>query len=196
MRSEPWLTRWWPRIVTGECRVAFDIGANAGEWSRLLAPHFGSVVAVEPDDRQHVEAGGHGNVIVEQAAVYSYSGPGTLWQRTSTLQSCVSDAHPIGDAGRPVDTVCIARVRFVTLDELLHQHGEVDFVKIDIEGAEVEALRGARNSRWRSTRWLIESHNMTEAVLLELHRIGFDNAEIIRHPAADAAPGHEWIWCS
>jgi len=196
MRSEPWLAGWWPRIVAGQCRVALDVGANSGEWSRLLAPYFGTVVAVEPDDRQQVDDGGHDNVIVEQAAVYSYSGPGTLRQRTSTLQSCVSDSHPIGDAGRPVDTVCIATVRFVTLDDLANKHGNVDFVKVDIEGAEVEALRGARNPRWRSVRWLIESHNMTEAVLLELARMGFESAEIIRHPASDAAPGHEWIWAS
>jgi hypothetical protein len=35
---------------------------------------------------------------------------------------------------------------------------------------------------------------MTDAVCLELARIGFQRVEIIRHPSQDAAPGHEWIW--
>jgi len=195
MKSEPWLAGWWPQIISRQCRTAMDIGANAGEWSQLLSPHFETVVAVEPDDRQHVEAADLcGNVIVEPCAVYSHSGAGTLRQRTSTLQSSVADIHPIGDAGKNVDVVCIARVPFVTLDELLAKYPTVDFVKLDIEGGEVEALRGARLQHWASVRWLIESHNMTEAACLELARIGFQRVEIIRHPSQDAAPGHEWIW--
>ena len=195
MKSEPWLANWWQEIIAGQCRTALDIGANAGEWSQLLSTPFETVVAVEPDDRQHVDAADTcPNVIVERAAVYSHSGAGTLRQRTSTLQSSVADAHPIGDAGRNVDVVCISRVQFVTMDDLLAKYPTVDFVKLDIEGGEVEALRGARLQHWAGVRWLIESHNMTDAVCLELARIGFKAVDIIRHPSPDAAPGHEWIW--
>jgi FkbM family methyltransferase len=195
MKSEPWLANWWQEIIAGQCRTALDIGANAGEWSQLLSAQFQTVVAVEPDERQHVDAADTcPNVIVERAAVYSHSGAGTLRQRTSTLQSSVADAHPIGDAGRNVDVVCISRVQFVTMDDLLAKYPTVDFVKLDIEGGEVEALRGARLQHWAGVRWLIESHNMTDAVCLELARIGFKAVDIIRHPSPDAAPGHEWIW--
>jgi hypothetical protein len=49
MNSEPWLGCWAELIGVGG--VAYDIGANAGEWTRWLKDRFASVVSLEPDDR-------------------------------------------------------------------------------------------------------------------------------------------------
>ena len=42
MISEPWLGCWAELIGVGG--VAYDIGANAGEWTRWLKERFASVV--------------------------------------------------------------------------------------------------------------------------------------------------------
>ena len=51
--SEPWLSEFQERALDGERRVAIDIGANRGEWTRWMAEHFDHVIAVEPDPRAY-----------------------------------------------------------------------------------------------------------------------------------------------
>jgi len=111
MQSEPWLEPLAGAITSGQCRTALDVGANDGEWSLWLASRFERVVAVEPDDRCHNRATDHAvNIIEEHCAVGAATGAGVLRQRTSTLQSSLLDVHPVGDAGRDVNVICISRV--------------------------------------------------------------------------------------
>jgi FkbM family methyltransferase len=197
MYSEPWLAPLAGAITSGQCRTALDVGANDGEWSLWLASRFERVVAIEPDDRCHNRATDHAvNVIEEHCAVGAKAGAGVLRQRVSTLQSSLLDVHPVGDAGRDVNVICISRVLIVTLDDLMFGHPSVDFVKIDIEGAEGDALAGALDPRWVDVRFLIESHDRREVVLNELARIGKEGVSIFPHPHPEAGKGHEWIWAA
>ena len=197
MQSEPWLQPLAGAIASGQCRTALDVGANDGEWSLWLASRFERVVAVEPDDRCHNRATDHAvNIIEEHCAVGAKTGAGVLRQRTSTLQSSLLDVHPVGDAGRNCDVICISRVSIVTLDDLLFAHPTIDFVKIDIEGAEGDALAGALDPRWLDVRFLIESHDRREVVLTELARIGKEGVSVFPHPHPEAGKGHEWIWAA
>ena len=81
----------------------------------------------------------------------------------------------------------------VTLDSLAEQHGPPDFIKIDIEGGEVEALKGATANCFRRAVWLIEVHDTYDDVAKELTRLGYSEVLAITHPLPKAAKGHEWI---
>lgn len=197
--DETWLEEFRRLAVTrGPCRTAVDIGANVGDWSVWMASHFDRVLAIEPDPRAFatlLERELPENVVAANMAVSSHSGTAALHMRQSPLQSSLLIEHPVGIAGQPdppvVKTVEVPAFR---LDEILEMNEGVDFVKMDIEGAESAVLEAACDKRWRDTRWLIEVHNTSEAVGRFLERIGFENLRMMRHPFPGAHPGHFWIY--
>jgi len=190
MRQEPWLKQWMPLIEAGRRQMAWDIGANAGEWTELLSGLFVNVVALEPDERCQPPAG-H---TYDRRAVWSETGEETLYRRGKALQSSLLPEHAIGDGKARVEVVDTATVETVTFDDLAAEHGPPDFIKVDIEGAEVEALAGATLPCFSRCRWLIESHGVSSGVGCQLQRLGYVTCHLIKHPHPDAAEGHEWIF--
>jgi FkbM family methyltransferase len=137
-----------------------DLGAHIGAYTlrlaRLTGP-TGSVTAVEPFSahvdclRRSVVANGFGSwTEVVQAVASNVSG--LAWLRYppsgSSSAHCWMDDREIGDG---------ESVRAIALDDLIE--GVVRFMKVDVEGAEGRALRGARHVLERSR----------PTVLVELH---------------------------
>jgi FkbM family methyltransferase len=190
MRSEPWLRQWFPLVQACPRGMAWDIGANAGEWTVLLAGMFERVVSLEPDERCQPPAG----YVYDRRAAWSETGEETLYRRTSALQTSLLPTHGIGDGGAKVEVVEQVTVQAVTLDDLACEFGRPDFIKLDIEGAEVQALAGATMPCFSRCCWLIESHNVSGEVGTHLLRLGFVTCHVIKHPHPQASPGHEWIF--
>jgi FkbM family methyltransferase len=190
MTGEPWLRQWLPMIEAAPRGLAFDIGANAGEWTTLLAGLFERVVSFEPDERCEPPAGHE----YDRRAVWDETGEETLYRRTSALQTSLLPTHGVGDGGAVVEVVERVTVQCVTLDDLACEYGPPGFIKLDIEGAEVQALVGATLPCFTQCRWLIESHNMSMGVGEQLQRLGYVTCHVIKHPLPNAAPGHEWIF--
>lgn len=190
MRSEPWLQQWFPLIQKCPRGLAWDIGANSGEWTVMLGAMFDRVVSLEPDERCQPPAG-H---VYDRRAAWSETGEETLYRRTSALQTSVLPEHAVGDGKAKVEVVEQATVATVSLDDLAAEHGRPDFIKLDIEGGEVWALAGATLPCFSKCRWLIEAHNCSSAVGEHLLRLGFVNCHVIKHPHPNAASGHEWIF--
>ena len=190
MKSEPWLHQWMPKIQACPRGIAWDIGANAGEWTTMLAGMFDRVVSLEPDERC-VPPDGH---TYDRRAAWSETGEETLYRRTSALQTSLLPVHGVGDGGANVDVYEQMPVATVSLDDLAAEHGEPDFIKLDIEGGEVWALAGATLPCFSRCRWLIESHNCSSTVGQHLLRLGFVTCHVIKHPHPKAAEGHEWIF--
>jgi FkbM family methyltransferase len=126
-------------VHTGD--VVFDVGANAGYFtllgSRLVGP-AGRVVAFEPLPRalellrRHVALNALENVQIVDAAVSDRDGEALFRDDSFTMGRLTDD----GDI----------RVRLVALDPLCAA-GELplpDVLKIDVEGAELDVLEGAR----------------------------------------------------
>ena len=121
--------------------VAFDVGANVGFFTLLaskLAGSGGHVYAFEPLPRnlgyldRHVRLNGAANVTIEPLAIAAASGEAHFRTAAHASMGGLRDG---GDL----------RVVTASLDDLIAS-GRVlrpDFIKMDIEGAEGEALRGA-----------------------------------------------------
>lgn len=126
----------------------FDIGANIGFFSLLAARLVGKegrVVAFEADPeaagrlREHVTRNEMSWIRVEETAVWS-KGPTVRFVRTDPS---ISPDRGLGRAVEAGGEQAI-EVTAVSLDEYAAMHGAPDFLKCDVEGAEVEVFRGAR----------------------------------------------------
>jgi FkbM family methyltransferase len=201
--EEPWLLPFLDRGAPPGTALAFDIGANEGDWTKLLATRCGHVVSVEPDARAFAELASRARPddLAVHAAAFSYDGSVNLFVRPNSVQSSLLELHPIGAGDQaPAPVTDRVSVSCLTLDSLAAQAKSawgierVDFVKIDVEGAEGDVLAGATSEAFQGTRWLIEIHDRRVEVAQQLARLGFTKIELIRHPSPSAHPGHYWFY--
>jgi FkbM family methyltransferase len=129
-------------VSVAEGDVVMDVGAHLGTFVlHALERGAGLVVAVEPQPvnlvclKQTLEKQiSDGRVILVEAAV---------WRESGTLEfDVVEGSH--GSARGSVSESGSVTVKAMTLDEIVEQLDltQVDFIKMDIEGAEREALAG------------------------------------------------------
>jgi FkbM family methyltransferase len=122
----------------------YDVGANAGFFTLLAASivgKTGTVVAFEPhpvtsaDMQKQLSANALSNVTVIESAIWDSIGTAQLRDDTIPVM-----ASMVG-AAQSKRTIAI---KTTTIDEVTKTHSAPDVIKIDIEGAEIEALNGAR----------------------------------------------------
>lgn len=141
-----------------------DIGANAGFFSLIAANCVGpqgKCVSVDPDpiNRQNmtalIELNGLTNWSVLQLAVA---------QTRGTVRFAAAPGSPTGHFAKPDESENVFDVEVTTIDEICREHGRPSLIKMDIEGAEAQALKGAVQTLqdWRPT-WLIELHGVEVA---------------------------------
>jgi FkbM family methyltransferase len=148
--SEPFETAVVVRLVRPGMTVV-DIGANRGWYtvllSRLVGP-AGAVHAFEPDPtalchlRRNVGRNAFcSNVEVHQQAVSGSSGDALFLAQTDTVYSRLAEG---GDRSAPHSDATLNRVETIRLDDFLDARSieRVDFIKCDVEGAEVQVLDG------------------------------------------------------
>ena len=131
--------------------LAFDIGAHAGNRVRAFRRLGARVVAVEPQPDfvrlLGVLYGRDPEVVVVAAAVGTAPGEARLLvsERTPTVTTLSAEwARRVGadPSFRGVSWSPGEHVPVTTLDALVAAHGRPDFVKLDVEGSEAEALAG------------------------------------------------------
>lgn len=158
--GRPFHTRRLARFYTPwvkQGNLCFDIGAHVGNrlraWRRLGA----QVVAVEPQPLfarllRRFYGSDTGVTLLEQA-VGASPGQQTLLvsRRTPTVSTLSSDwAEAVQRAAsfQDVRWETGVPVQVTTLDDLIARFGEPAFCKIDIEGYELEALKGLTRPLW------------------------------------------------
>ena len=143
------------QAVLSEClhpgMTVYDIGANIGFFSLLaarLAGSAGRVTAFEADPeiaarlRENVERNKGAPISVEEKAVWSSSSPVFFARADAEVSPDRGLGHVIvNDAERSAPGTI--RVEAVSVDEYVGKSGAPDFIKCDVEGAEVEVFRGA-----------------------------------------------------
>jgi len=144
---------------------AIDLGANFGMYTRLFAQIVGpdgQVHAVEPVPstfevlQSNVNRLGLSNVTVHNFAVSDEEGTVTMavpeYDRGGEN---LYEARVISDSDAAASRT--VRVPACTLDDLFGRLGQVDFVKCDVEGHELNVIRGATEIlRVHRPAWLIE----------------------------------------
>jgi FkbM family methyltransferase len=125
-------------------RTFVDVGAHLGFYAIPLAYYFNNVVAYEPSKfqfeflKKNVHLNQLNNVVIKDCAVGSKKGTGTLFVmgRSGGGNTLASDVVALGD---PMESY---QVSVVTLDD--ENLTDLDVLKIDVEGFELEVLKGAR----------------------------------------------------
>lgn len=145
--------------------VFYDLGANIGMFSILaarLVGQAGRVISFEPDPetaarlRRNIVRNGFQNVTVIQAGVGSTTGT-----RTFSVADALSPDHGVGKfaaedlGGEKILVNCIS------LDDFVDDIDAPDAIKCDVEGAEVEVIRGAKKILQKKRPWIVcELHSL------------------------------------
>jgi FkbM family methyltransferase len=133
------------RVKPGD--VVLDCGANVGTYTReALNTGAGIVVAIEPATH-NIECLRR-NFAAEIAAGRVIVYPKGVWDKDDWLVLHVDDENTAADSVviRREQSHETEKVPLTTIDKLVAELklDRVDFIKMDIEGAEVEAVRGGR----------------------------------------------------
>jgi FkbM family methyltransferase len=147
-------------------RTFLDVGAHVGSWTLRLAPVFERVICFEPDPRaynalrKNVERAGLTNVTIVPKAASDRTGKATI---NMYANPCTNSMLSADQSGRHAETSEAVEVETVSLDDYCAEHEihDVDFVKMDAEGAELLIVPGAIDTFWanRPDMW-IEMHGL------------------------------------
>jgi FkbM family methyltransferase len=134
--------------------TVFDVGASHGYYTLLFAKTAGPdhVHAFEPEQRNfarlrmNLELNGFESLHASRLAVVDRPRDVDLNVFPPELYGWHTLGTPSMEVdGKPATPVAQQRIRGVTLDDYSSEHGveRIDLLKLDVEGAELEVLRGA-----------------------------------------------------
>ena len=153
-------------------QVVYDIGAFEGLMTLFFGSRARQVITYEPNPasyarvEENLRLNNIQNVTLRQLAVGEEAEAATL--TVDQLMPGAASADPnisqlMRNSGGPVNTV---NIQIVRLDDDIRDNGlpDPDFVKLDVEGCELSALRGMQQSLTRSRpRVYIEMHGTTDS---------------------------------
>lgn len=172
-------------LLDGPDPVVVDVGANVGQFSTAIKAFWpdATIAAFEADSDVHAvyaaNAGRLGGVQSTAVAIGAAEGTATLHRHPISAMSTLRPGHVESYDPRDTTTVPVAR-----LDDLVSHLTHIDLVKIDVEGYEIEALRGAPETLRRSRLLLVEvslarSGTGNESEVLAVIRAAVPHARIL-----------------
>jgi FkbM family methyltransferase len=143
--GEYWLIK---RLAVLDPRVVFDVGANTGKYCSLLIRHYhqAAVYCFEPVTKtfELLKA-----AIKNDKVHFIKKG---LYQENSTLTINLYPSHTHASLFElkavPYESTGLEQIELVRGDDFIRENkiDHIDLLKLDIEGAELGALKGLKNS--------------------------------------------------
>lgn len=174
VQTEPvWVDRAVKRILARDSN-AVDVGSHLGSMLSvfLRAAPEGRHMAFEPVPRKAAWLRQRfPEVDVLELALGADAGEVDFY--VNTKRSGFSGLEPHGRDGDPLERI---RVRVATIDEVVPAERPLRLLKLDVEGAELAALRGARRTLDRE-----RPHLLFESTPSGLHAAGVKPRELFEH---------------
>lgn len=189
----------WDVLSAAAGDLAFDVGANVGQSTRVLAANFARVIALEPCRESYdiLAAEVPGNVTALRLAAAAIAGELVLEEAARSISTGQLVAGPSLPMWGP--RIGKRTVTATTLDDLLRCYGPPDFVKIDVEGSEIAVLQGAR-VLFGEVRppVIVEVHQAANEGPVRALLTGYRLTEL-RHgdyvkPGGEIYRNHFWLW--
>ena len=154
----------------------WDVGANTGYYTLMLARNFYHIKAFEPNPAsitilsRRIAKNHYQNVQIVPVALSDSVGRSRLYLRTEVREKTIGSSNTLipspkgaeqqASGGGPTSSVPFIEVETDTVDNIL-RNSRIDLMKIDVEGAEFLVLNGADKTldEGRITNLLIELHD-------------------------------------
>jgi len=177
------------RKIVKEGMVVFDIGAHLGKYTKLfslLVGDKGKVYSFEPTPASFKKLAcslkelNCSNVTLVNKGIYSENHAITINEFPEKFNSWNSIGHPEMDnpdkPGQIVPIINSVEVQAVTLDSFCKEQNvsTIDYLKVDVEGAEIHVLKGASNLLERKAIRFLQfeiSKKMLEGMNTEAKRV-------------------------
>ena len=157
--------------------AVLDIGANIGSYALLEASLIGLegvVYALEPSPqnysllKKNIELNQFESVILpRQVGAANQTGVGKFYLHSASNLHTFHPQKYREFADLPDDYQKTIDVEIVNIGEYLQDKRAIDFIRMDIEGYEVEVLEGLMNS--------IRENELSPMILFEVHRPKYDD---------------------
>ena len=153
--------------------TAFDLGANIGYVSMFLAKYVGDsgkVYAVEPSPRNF-------EILNENINLNNLSGTIEAFNlavaaQTGVCELNISKESNLNSFRKTKHTVDTIEVNTTSIDDFFEDKKSLNFIKMDIEGAEVEALKGINT--------ILDKLDRPFKILMEVHPMYYEEEEFAR----------------
>lgn len=177
---ESWM---WNHLNLGKGDVFVDVGAHIGKYTVLIAKVVGDeglVIAVEPHPEnyktlmENVKLNNLKNVIALRMAA---------WSKEGKLKLFIGDSHSHHSIIRDYGFGSIY-VQARTLDKVFEELKveKIDYIKIDVEGAELEVLKGlVKTFKKHSPTVIVEvwkDPTKIKKIMNFVHKIGYEMRQI------------------
>jgi FkbM family methyltransferase len=166
-----------PHLIMHKGETFVDVGANIGYYSLKIAKEYSSnrvsITAIEAHPgnykalSKNIELNDFKYITAINKAVSDHKGIVTLYDRVDMRNRIRSEMHSLSNAflnesnfARPEGGSL--EIECDTLDNILGEQ-RVDVMKIDIEGAEVSALKGATRTLKKLRKIIVEVHGASNS---------------------------------
>jgi FkbM family methyltransferase len=137
--KEIYIDKIYDKFFTGKSNMTVvDAGANIGLFSMYASPYAKSVYAIEPSKehvncmREMIKSNGFTNIEVLDVALSDSDGERLLNHCSNVTMYSLKDGVNNTGNGEMVKTI--------SFDTLIQKTGDIDFLKLDIEGSEFDVL--------------------------------------------------------